>query len=61
MRRFTFTIELGNDAMLTRDDIAECLCKVAMNLVDGSRDTGCIRDRNGNAVGTWKIDVGDAP
>lgn len=56
---FTLTIELGNDAMQTTDDIATALEAVAVQL----QRSGAInpeyqqkvRDRNGNTVGRWEV------
>lgn len=58
--KFTLEIELGNDAMQTRDDIEEALRSAGQNLrymsdppEDG--DGGGIMDLNGNNVGKWRV------
>lgn len=59
--KFTLEIELGNDAMQTKGDIAAALTQVAARfprcimgrMVVG--DYGSIRDINGNTVGKWEI------
>ena len=58
--KFTLEIELGNDAMQTRQDIEEALRKLGQNLrymsdppEDGNE--GFIADANGNGVGTWRV------
>ena len=59
--RFTLTIDLGNDAMQTGDDIARALQAVAHTVssrYDGTTppdDTAPIRDENGNTTGRWTI------
>ncbi len=61
MDRFTLTIELGNDAMLTGQDIATALRKVAGQVavqLEGEikmADCAKIRDANGNTVGLWEV------
>lgn len=57
--KFSLKITLGNAAMLTPEDIALALRKVAGNvqgcldLEVGDHDS--IRDLNGNTVGEWKV------
>ena len=58
--QFTLTIELGNDAMQTANDIEGVLRKLGQRLPyisdppeDG--DEGSIMDDNGNKVGSWSI------
>jgi len=48
--QFTLVITLGNDAMLTLDDVARALEDAARGLRDGN-GYHAIRDRNGNVVG----------
>jgi len=65
MPRFTLELELGNDAMRTRGDVADALELVAVAISDVSRDelfseehVGLdfgIRDSNGNKAGTWWV------
>jgi hypothetical protein len=55
---FTLTINLGNAAMQTPDDVARALAVVASRVVrcysglDG--DVGKVWDDNGNTVGQWE-------
>jgi hypothetical protein len=51
---FTLTIEMGNAAMDTREDLASALEKVAEKLRNG-RDGGSVVDENGNTVGTFEL------
>jgi hypothetical protein len=58
--RFTLQVTIGNEAMLTGDDLADLLRKLA-NRVSGDmpRPDGTrwpVRDANGNRVGTWEIE-----
>lgn len=55
---FTLTIETGNDAMQTREDVARALREVAEAL-DGGREGGYVRDLNGNTVGSYELALGD--
>jgi hypothetical protein len=49
---FELKIELGNDAMQTRGDVADALVRVVAELM-GDGNEGGIRDENGNTVGQW--------
>jgi DUF917 family protein len=51
---FTLTIQLGNAAMQTGEDVAEALARVADSL-QGGVQSGTIRDVNGNTVGSWDL------
>lgn len=51
---FWLSIECGNDAMRTYEDIAEALRKVADRIENGTRE-GRIRDTNGNSVGGFEV------
>ena len=51
---FTLTIQLGNAAMQTSEDVAEALARVADSLLAGVQ-SGTIRDINGNTVGSWNL------
>lgn len=59
--KFTLTIDLGDDAMQTGDDIANALRGIAVLVAEeyGSSpafpDIGRVADVNGNTVGTWKV------
>ena len=64
--KFTLTINLGNDAMKTGEDLAAALHAVADKLaalggdpIEEDRDdfdgSGRIRDDNGNGVGAWMV------
>ncbi|MEK6794903.1 MAG: hypothetical protein AABZ39_09010 [Spirochaetota bacterium] len=51
---FRLQIELGNDAMQSRNDILVALKNVAIRII-GGEDDGKIMDENGNTVGNFKI------
>ncbi len=53
MKKFELEIELGNDAMKTRFDVAKALSEVARRLRTTGRNYQAIMDRNGNKVGKW--------
>lgn len=67
--KFTLTIELGNAAMLTADDVARSLRDEAKHIANDARAhkgkldklQGFIRDANGNTVGEWGFDEASAP
>jgi len=50
---FTLTINMGNDAMADKYDVARALESLAGEL--GYRDSGRVVDDNGNTVGTWSF------
>ena len=50
---FTLKIELGNDAMQSREDIADALRSVAQQMENGG-GVGHIMDANGNTVGKYE-------
>lgn len=54
MTPFVLTLEIrtGNDAMRTRDDVADALRKAADAIALGYV-ARTIRDGNGNTVGSW--------
>ena len=54
MDEFILKIELGNELMNCKADIANALKKVAGKLLDGS-ESGKIMDDNGNSVGSFEI------
>lgn len=60
---FTLEIEMGNEAMLTRRDVAEALRAAADKLLVDDQDgfehdeAGMICDVNGNYVGDWNVDL----
>ena len=61
--RFKLKIDLGNDAMLTYDDLAMALHRVADKLKDHygvamGEAEGAVIDENGNSVGRWRFDGG---
>jgi len=59
MDKFILTIEMGNDAMTTLEDVAAALLSVA-NKLDNGRSGGKIMDANGNVVGTFEfVDTSD--
>jgi hypothetical protein len=53
---FTLKIELGNDAMRTPADVADALMDLVaiLRFAGPYRDSGGVRDRNGNGVGKWE-------
>lgn len=53
---FTLTIETGNAAMSTREDVAEALRQVAEKL-EGGREGGNVMDANGNTVGAFSLEL----
>jgi hypothetical protein len=55
MQAVKVTIELGNEAMQTRQDIADALREVAQQFLDDGRYTIPIMDRNGNKVGQFEV------
>lgn len=53
---FTLTIRLGGDAMRDSGAVADALHDLANHLpAHGLNDKGSILDRNGNAVGAWRL------
>ena len=50
---FRLQIEMGNDAMQSRDDVALALKQLARRTDFDRNDAGKIRDANGNTVGEW--------
>ena len=55
MATFTLTIQLGNAAMETSDDVAEALRRVADKMERNGFD-GRIVDLNGNTVGKYEAE-----
>lgn len=60
---FTLTIELGNDAMQTPQDVAPLLLCIGHQLSAGGAhwnepmdSGGSLRDANGNTVGQWRVE-----
>lgn len=65
--RFVLSIDLGNDAMRTADDVAATLEQVALNVTRAYADEPppfplspripayAIIDTNGNRVGSWSV------
>jgi len=51
MNTFTLTINMGNDAMQTPEDVAEALRDAARDIETGGKEF--IYDINGNKVGLW--------
>lgn len=50
--RFELSIEMGNDAMQTSDDVADALEQVVKRMRGGDV-RGSIRDLNGNTIGEF--------
>ena len=53
--QFTFQIELGNDAMRTREDVIRALRATIFRLEYG-HERAKIVDPNGNVVGEWSYE-----
>ena len=57
--RFVLTIQLGNDAMQTGEDVARALRETATLIDYGGvfsiPDGGRIYDENGNTIGSWEV------
>ncbi len=58
--KFTLEIELGNEAMQTRNDVEWALRKLGQEVkylseIPEDGDEGPIRDENGNTVGKWEV------
>jgi hypothetical protein len=56
MSRLTITLELGNEAMQTPDDITDALLRTIARIQDGHKE-GNIRDVNGNTVGSFSFET----
>lgn len=54
-KHFSLTIELGNDAMHTAEDIARALHKAADSIMRRGAYNGTILDVNGNRVGSYTV------
>lgn len=54
---FAVQIELGNEAMLDRDDVSRALGDVADAIRGGCGPEGVVRDENGNRVGRWVLQL----
>jgi hypothetical protein len=59
--KFTLTIDMGNAAMRSTDDVARYLRKLAGKIDHECRTEGKVMDENGNSCGEWAFDCGDAP
>ena len=57
-KEFRLQIELGNEAMQTKEDVSLSLLTIARKLSNGL-DNGYIHDLNGNKVGDWWGEFGD--
>jgi hypothetical protein len=56
MAEFTLKITLGNEAMQTGDDVKEALQKLNFERYwNNDNLNGCIRDINGNTIGSWMV------
>lgn len=60
--RFALSIELGNDAMTSPEDVSRALRAIADELTTGApvhdvwnSGAGRVRDVNGNTVGSWEV------
>jgi hypothetical protein len=56
--RFVLEINLGNDAMQDRMDVADALKRVSRTLAASPlpEDTQGVCDSNGNTVGRWRFE-----
>lgn len=60
LSKFTIEIEMGNDAMKSKGDVARKLKDIAHDIAKSFDDDhldGTIRDVNGNKVGKWEFEV----
>lgn len=55
---FVLRIEIGNDAMQGRYDVADALDKVVLELRGDNSDGKSIMDEYGNTVGSWELRSG---
>lgn len=55
---FTVKIEMGNDAMKSRFDVARALRQLANKVNESGHMNGKIMDFNGNSVGSWEFSDG---
>ena len=51
---FNLKIEMGNDAMQSREDVAEAL-RLVVDQLESGWGSGDIHDLNGNKVGSFKL------
>ncbi len=56
-KRFTISIDIGNDAMKSMCDVADTIRELLDTVPAYALETknGVIRDANGNKVGTYKV------
>lgn len=54
--RFILRVELGNDAMRTREQLSRAIRDVATRITIAEHTEGRIRDENGNTVGDWALE-----
>ena len=52
MRKFVFTVTMGNDAMQTAEDVADAMHRAAYRL-EQYGESGTVFDDNGNRVGSY--------
>lgn len=52
--KFKLEIQMGNEAMLTREDVARKVRQISEK-IDSGYDEGRIMDDNGNKVGKWEF------
>jgi len=57
MSMFCLTINIGNEAMQSADDIADALDAAAMHVRERREYPCMIKDVNGNNVGIWQINT----
>ena len=53
LKSFELRVNLGNEAMQTREDVSEAVREVARQLRRSEVGGGVVLDVNGNTVGRW--------
>lgn len=56
--KFTLEIDMGNDAMRTRRDVARALRAIAAKVNESTHFDSKVMDANGNTVGYWELEHG---
>lgn len=56
---FKLTINLGNEAMMTAEDVSRALVKVACQITLTGHGSGSIIDDNGDKVGFWTLSISE--
>lgn len=58
--KFSLEIDLGNEAMQSKDDVAIAVKDVASRIIANQYSDGPVLDRNGNVVGSYTFYTEDA-